>query len=107
MRRRVVVTGMGCITPIGNDVESMWKSLTEGKSGVGNITHFDASNFPTRFAAEVQNFNLADYCPEPERFEFAGRNIRFAIAAAQQAVQDSGVLDSSLNPAEFGVYLGA
>lgn len=107
MRRRVVVTGMGCITPIGNDVESMWKSLTEGKSGVGNITHFDASNFPTRFAAEVQNFNLADYCPDPARFEFAGRNIRFAIAAAQQAVQDSGVLDSSLNPAEFGVYLGA
>ncbi|MGE3317128.1 MAG: beta-ketoacyl-ACP synthase II [Planctomycetaceae bacterium] len=107
MRRRVVVTGMGCITPIGNDVETMWKSLTEGKSGVGNITHFDASNFPTRFAAEVQNFDLSKYIPEPERFEFAGRNIRFAIAAAQQAVQDSGVLDSSLNPAEFGVYLGA
>lgn len=98
---------MGCITPIGNDVQAMWKSLTEGKSGVGNITHFDASNFPTRFAAEVQNFDLSKYIPEPERFEFAGRNIRFAIAAAQQAVQDSGVLDSSLNPAEFGVYLGA
>jgi len=85
----------------------MWKSLCEGRSGVGNITHFDATNFPTRFAAEVTNFNLADYCKDPAQYEHAGRNIRFAIAAATQAVKDSGVMESSLNPAEFGVYLGA
>src|SRR3990172_1068091 len=107
MRRRVVVTGMGCITPVGHDVHTMWKSLCEGRSGVGNITSFDASNFPTRFAAEVRDFRVEDYCDNPQRFDAAGRNVRFAVAAAAQAVKDSGVLDSSLNPAEFGVYLGA
>src|SRR3990170_1694879 len=107
MRRRVVVTGMGCITTVGHDVHTMWKSLCEGRSGVGNITSFDASNFPTKFAAEVRDFRLEDYCDNPERFKPAGKNIRFAVAAAAQAVKDSGVLDSSLNPAEFGVYLGA
>ncbi len=107
MRRRVVVTGIGCMTPIGKDVASMWKSLCEARSGVGKITSFDASNFPTKFAAEIHDFRMEDYCDNPERFEHAGKNIRYAIAAATQAVKDSGILDSKLNPAEFGVYLGA
>ncbi|MCA9110268.1 MAG: beta-ketoacyl-ACP synthase II [Planctomycetaceae bacterium] len=107
MRRRVVVTGIGCITPIGNSVEETWASLREGKVGIGNITHFDASEFPTTFAAEVKNFDLANYVDDPKAFEFAGRNIRFAIGAAQQAVQDSGLLEGEFDPASFGVYLGA
>jgi 3-oxoacyl-[acyl-carrier-protein] synthase II len=85
----------------------MWKALQEGKSGIDYITHFDASGFPTKFAAEVKNFNLADYVPDPKRFEFAGRNIRYAIGAAYQAVKDSGINDSTVDPRRFGIYLGA
>lgn len=107
MRRRVVVTGMGCVTPIGNTVESMWKSLQEGRSGIDKITHFDASSFPTKFAAEVKGFNLSDYIDAPERFEYAGHNIRFAIGAATQAVRDAGLDTTGPDPARFGVYLGA
>ena len=98
---------MGCVTPVGNNVESMWQSLLEGRSGVGNITHFDASNFPTRFAAEVKDYDLSQFADEPEHFKFAGRNIRFAVGAAVQAVQDSSILDANLDPARLGVYLGA
>lgn len=107
MKRRVVVTGIGCITPLGNDVETTWKALREGRSGIDKITHFDASNFPTTFAAEVKNFNLGDYVSDADRFEYAGRNIRFAIGAAVQAMQDSGLQDSNLPPEKLGVYLGA
>lgn len=107
MRRRVVVTGIGCITPGGNDVDTLWKSLREGSSHVDYITHFDASNFPTKFAAEVKDFRFEQYVDDPLRFTDAGRNIRFAIGAATQAVSDSGILDSSVDPARFGVYLGA
>ncbi|MEX0728720.1 MAG: beta-ketoacyl-ACP synthase II [Planctomycetaceae bacterium] len=107
MRRRVVVTGMGCITPVGRSVQSMWESLKESRSGIGRITHFDASNYPTKIAGEVKGFELSDYISEPERFNKSGRNIRFAIAAAVQAVKNSGILESQLDPAQFGVYLGA
>jgi 3-oxoacyl-[acyl-carrier-protein] synthase II len=107
MRRRVVVTGIGCITPVGNTVEQMWASLREGRSGIGNITHFDASEYPTTFASEVRDFDLTEYVDDPEPFAHSGRNIRFAIGAARQAVDDSGILDAGVDPAQFGVYLGA
>ena len=107
MSRRVVVTGIGCITPVGKTVQAMWDSLKESRSGIGHISHFDASSFPTKFAAEVHDFNLADYVDEPEQFAYAGRNVLFAIGAAVQAVQDSGILDASFDPTLFGVYLGA
>lgn len=107
MRRRVVVTGIGAVTPIGNSVETMWESLREARSGIGAITHFDASHFPTKFAAEVKGFDFRQYVDNPERFEFSGRNIRFAVGAAKQAIDDSGLLDGKLDPARFGVYLGA
>src|SRR5262249_4532950 len=107
MRRRVVVTGIGAITPVGNDVESMWKVLREGGSGIGRITHFDASKLPTNIAAEVKNFDLARYVDDPSRYAYSGRNITFAIAAAKEAVGGSGILDARLDPSRFGVYLGA
>ncbi len=107
MRRRVVVTGIGCVTPVGLTAEEMWKSLMVGKSGVGSIQYFDASNFPTTFAAEIHGFELENYVSDTKRFEFAGRNIRFAIAAASQAVKDSGIDQIDFDPALFGVYLGA
>ena len=106
-RRRVVVTGIGVITPVGKDVESMWKVLREGGSGIGRITHFDASNFPTKIAAEVKNFDIANYVEDPLRFSASGRNVLFAIGAATEAVRASGIQDTSLDPARFGVYLGA
>lgn len=108
MKRRVVVTGIGCVTPLGNDVESMWLAQKNCCNGVGPITHFDASHFPTRFAAEVRNYNFESQVDDPSRFADAGRNIRFAIGAARQAVEDSGIYDDrEFNPAQFGVYLGA
>lgn len=107
MRRRVVVTGLGAITPMGNHVATIWESLKGGNSGIDYITHFDASGFPTKFAAEVKDFQLGDYVEDPERFEYAGRNIRFAIGAAMQAVQDAGVEDGRFDPTRFGIYLGA
>ena len=107
MRRRVVVTGIGCITPVGNSVEDMWASLRDGRSGIGDITHFDASNFPTRFAAEVKDFDLGNFTDESERFAYSGRNIHYAIGAAVQAMKDSGLQDSDIDPARLGVYLGA
>lgn len=107
MRRRVVVTGLGVVTPLGQSVETMWDNLKSGRSGIGSITHFDASRFPTQFAAEVRDFDLSKYVDEPEHFAYSGRNIRFAVGAATQAVKTSGILDSSVDPARFGIYLGA
>lgn len=108
MKRRVVVTGIGCITPLGNTAEDMWKALQESRNGVGPITHFDASRFPTRFAAEVRGFDFDSLVDDPARFADAGRNIRFAIGAATQAVSDSHLQDyAGLDPARFGVYLGS
>jgi 3-oxoacyl-[acyl-carrier-protein] synthase II len=108
MRRRVVVTGIGCVTPVGNTVSEFWNALREGKNGIGPITHFDASHFPTKFAAEVKNYDFSKEVEDPERFSRTGRNIQFAIGAANQAVADSGLLDDQkLDPAKFGVYLGA
>ncbi|QDU78406.1 3-oxoacyl-[acyl-carrier-protein] synthase 2 [Polystyrenella longa] len=107
MDRRVVVTGIGCITPVGNDAQSMWDSITEGKSGIDFITHFDASHFPTKFAAEVRNFDFDACVKDPTKYKHTGRNVKFAIGAAKQAVEDAGVLGSLSDPGRFGVYLGA
>jgi 3-oxoacyl-[acyl-carrier-protein] synthase II len=79
MRHRVVVTGIGCVTPLGNNVEQMWDSLKRCANGVGPITHFPAEDFPTRFAAEVKDFSIADYVDDPERFVHSSPNILYAI----------------------------
>ena len=107
--RRVVVTGMGMVTPIGTDLESTWSALLSGKSGVGPITLFDARTFPTRIAAEVAGFRLEDYIDRSERWVEHSRNSKFALAAASMAIKDSGLLDgtSELNRRRFGVYLGS
>ncbi len=107
MRRRVVVTGIGCVTPVGNSVDEMWTALREMRSGIDYITHFDASNFPTKFAGEVKNFDLSRYVDDPGRYDCCARHVRYAIAAAAQAVQDSGIQDASVDPTRIGVYLGA
>ena len=94
MRRRVVVTGVGVINPMGNDVETMWNALKQGKSGVAYTTIFDATNFRTRISAEVKNWDISQTGEDPEVWKFRGRHTRFAAGAALQAVNTSGVLDS-------------
>jgi 3-oxoacyl-[acyl-carrier-protein] synthase II len=107
MRRRVVVTGMGWVTPLGSDIEQVWQRLLKGESGVGRTTLFDASNFPTQISAEVRDWDLTDAGEDPARWKFQGRHTHFAIGAATKAVRDSGVLDKPIDPTRFGVYLGS
>jgi 3-oxoacyl-[acyl-carrier-protein] synthase II len=107
--RRVVVTGMGMVTPLGRDLESTWSALLAGKSGVGPITLFDARTFPTRIAAEVVDFRLDEYIDGADRWTEHSRNSKFALAAASMAMNDSGLSDCKpeLNRRRFGVYLGS
>ena len=108
MSRRVVVTGMGMVTPVGRDLESTWDSLLHSRSGVGPITFFDATTFPTRIAAEAKAFDLAEYVDDADRWIEHNRNTRFAIAAARMAVDHSGLLDfKGLDRTRFGIYLGS
>ncbi|ADB16265.1 Beta-ketoacyl synthase [Pirellula staleyi DSM 6068] len=107
MRRRVVITGVGCVNPLGHDVETMWSALRESKSGVGYTSIFDASKFPTRISAEVKNWDIAQEGEDSATWAKRGRHTRFACGAAKQAVRASGLLDDkSLDPVRFGVYLG-
>ena len=107
VRRRIVVTGVGVINPLGNDVETVWKAVCNGESGVGYTTIFDATNFPTRISAEIKNWDIADCGEDPELWEFRGRHTKFAAGAAKQAMQAAGLLDGVEDPRRFGVYLGA
>jgi 3-oxoacyl-[acyl-carrier-protein] synthase II len=107
MRRRVVITGIGAINPMGHDVETVWQGLKESKSGVGYTTIFDASKFPTRISSEVRGWDVDQIGEDLERWKFRGRHSRFAAGASRQAVDSSGILDSSLDPTRFGVYLGS
>ncbi len=109
MHRRVVVTGMGMVTPVGHDLESTWSALQEGKSGVGPISLFDAGSFATKIAAEAKGFQISDYVDDPERWADHCRNTLFAIAASKMAVDHSGLLASKqlVDPARFGIYLGS
>jgi beta-ketoacyl-acyl-carrier-protein synthase II len=91
MRRRVAITGIGLVTPLGNDVRATWSSLHEVRSGAAPITHFDASGFSTRIAAEVKNFD-DEVITAPRKFlKYANRSHRFALAAAEEAVRDAGI----------------
>ncbi|MDW5443692.1 beta-ketoacyl-ACP synthase II [Polaromonas sp. SM01] len=89
-RRRVVVTGLGCISPVGNTVSESWANLLAGQSGIDLITQFDASSYACKFAGEVKGFNIADYIPEKEA-RHMDRFIHLGLAAACQAVADSGL----------------
>ena len=106
MRRRVVVTGIGCVTPLGTTVPALWENLLASKSGVGRISLFDASSFPTNIAAEVRDWSIADVGEDPSVWKDRSRHTNFAAGAAKQAVEDSGVL-GTVEPMKFGIYLGA
>jgi 3-oxoacyl-[acyl-carrier-protein] synthase II len=107
MKRRVVVTGMGAITPVGNDVATTWRSLIEGKSGTAPITKFDASKFPVRFAAEVKGFNPLDYMDRKEA-KRADQYTQYAVAAARQAMTDARLVEQNgIDPDRIGVIIGS
>jgi 3-oxoacyl-[acyl-carrier-protein] synthase II len=106
--RRVVITGMGAITPLGPCVRDMMDAQLAGRSGVGPIGRFNAQRFPTQFAAEVKGFELSRFVADARRWEHAGVNSQFAAAAAQEALAHAGLLDEGeVDRARFGVYLGA
>jgi 3-oxoacyl-[acyl-carrier-protein] synthase II len=107
MRRRVVITGVGVVNPMGHDVATMWSGLKEGKSGVGYTTIFDASTFPTQISAEVKDWDVSLAGEDPLEWKERGRHSRFAAGAAKQAVSSSGLLDSGIEPTRLGVYLGS
>lgn len=104
--RRVVVTGLGCVSPIGNTVAESWAALIEGKSGIATITKFDATPFSTRFAGEVKGFNIEDYIPGKEA-RHMDTFIHFGMAAGIQAFQDSGLVVTEDNADRIGVIVGS
>ncbi|RMH31419.1 MAG: beta-ketoacyl-[acyl-carrier-protein] synthase II [Nitrospirae bacterium] len=104
--RRVVITGLGLVTPLGVGVPTTWDALCRGESGVGPITRFDASGFPVRIAAEVKEFDPAAYI-EKKDIKKMDTFIHYAIAASQEAVDDAGLRISKENAERIGVYIGA
>jgi len=107
MRRRVVVTGVGWVTPLGAQIEPVWKRLLAGESGVGYITLFDAGNFPTKISAEVRNWDISDVGEDPDEWKFQGRHTHFAIGAGKKAMADSGLDLGRIDPTRLGVYTGS
>ncbi len=114
MNRRVVITGLGCVTPLGIETTSVWRALTNGVSGVGEITSFDASSYPARIAAEVKGWSLADFAKRLGQQWTAdltpwsehARQTQFAIGSAITAFESSGISTSTIDPKQCGVYLG-
>lgn len=104
--KRVVVTGLGALTPIGNSVDELWAALLAGKSGAAPITRFDAEKFKTRFACEIKDFDLGVYLDRKEARRM-DRFVQYAMVTAEQAVQDAGVLALPLDPSRIGVIWGS
>jgi 3-oxoacyl-[acyl-carrier-protein] synthase II len=107
-RRRVVITGMGTVNPLGHDVESTWRAILECRSGMGLTELFDASTFPSTFSAQVRGYDMAAQVPDAERHRHAGHHCRFALGAAVQAWRQSGLGDwAGLDRNALGIYLGS
>ncbi|CUB03922.1 beta-ketoacyl-ACP synthase II [Marinomonas fungiae] len=105
-RRRVVVTGMGMVSPLGNNVKDTWDNIIEGKSGVSAIEHFDASQFSTRFAAQVKDFDASQYMSIKEARKM-DVFIQYGIAAAVQAIEDAGLTPDSVDYKRIGCAIGS
>jgi 3-oxoacyl-[acyl-carrier-protein] synthase II len=106
MKRRVVVTGMGCVTPVGNTVEEMWASIQTGKSGIDFIKQFDTSNMKVKIGAEVKDLDVDAYL-EPREAKRLDKNIIFGIIAATQAYEDSGLGNVPFNHDRFGTFIAS
>jgi 3-oxoacyl-[acyl-carrier-protein] synthase II len=105
MRRRVVVTGLGCVSPVGNTVAESWANLLAGQSGIAPVTSFDTGSFAVKFAGEVKGFNVADYMPEKEA-RHMDRFIHLGLAAADQAIRDAGLPSGEQLDPELATRIG-
>lgn len=103
--RRVVVTGIGAVSPVGNTVNEAWNSLIEGRCGIGEITYFDTSAFKAKLDAEVKNFNPRDWMEKQDMLR-SDRYVHFAMASSVEAVNDSGI-EGTIEPERFAVYYGS
>ena len=104
--KRVVVTGLGALTPLGNNVEEYWKNLINGVSGSAPITHFDSSKFKTQFACELKNFDVSEFIDRREARRMDAFT-QYAMVACDQAIEDSGLLAGEFDPDRIGVILGS
>jgi 3-oxoacyl-[acyl-carrier-protein] synthase II len=107
MKKRVVITGLGVISPVGNDVASFWESLKEGKSGVGLNTSFDTTGFDSRIAAEVKNFDPTHYGISLKETKRTAKFVQYAVAAAKQAIESSGLNLDQEDRTRIGVIIGS
>ena len=105
MSNRVVITGMGAITPIGIGKENFWKALIEGKNGIKRITHFDPTDYPSQIAAEVNDFNSEDYMDKKDAKRM-DHYTQFSLAASKLAIADAKIDLESVNRDRFGVIIG-
>ncbi len=105
-KRRVVITGLGIVSPVGNGIAEAWDNTINGRGGIGPITHFDASALPTRFAGEVKNFNPADWM-SPKEVRRMDTFIHFGIAATRMAMDDAGLQVTEQNAERIGVNVGS
>ena len=105
-KRRVVVTGLGIVSPVGSQVEQAWQNIVAGRSGIGPLTRFDCSAYPTRFAGDVQGFVSDDYI-EPKEARRMDLFVQYGVAAATQAFRDSGLVVTEANAPRLGVAMGA
>ena len=106
MEKRVVITGMGAITPIGNSVEEFWKGIKEGKCGIDEITYFDNSNFKVKLAAEIKNYNPEEYFDRKEA-KRTDKFTQYAMVASREAWKDSGLEQEKENMERVGIILGS
>lgn len=104
--RRVVITGIGAVTPVGNDTETTWQNLLAGKSGIGHIDIFDASAYPVRIAGLVKDFDLSRYFGDEELSRHLSRAAQFGMAATVQALEDAGIKPDTYRPEEKGISMG-
>jgi len=105
--RRVVITGLGVVTPLGNEIETFWKNLISGQCGIDKITSFDAANFDTKIAGEVKNFDPTPAFPSPKDVRRADRYSQLGVFAGHQALLDSGLDLAKENCDEIGCILGS
>ena len=105
-KRRVAITGLGLVTPVGNDVATTWSAVLAGRSGAAPISLFDASGFSTRIAAEVKEFDEAALVSDRKLVKFANRSHRFALAAAEQAIRDAGIAPTAATGERWGCAVG-
>lgn len=106
MERRVVITGMGAVTPLGETLDQTWESLMRSQSGIDYISLFDASAFPVKIAAEVKNFDESKLEMPEEMKPFAGRATKFCVAAALEAIRHAGLNLDVIDNTMFGISLG-